>query len=607
MNTKDLKKIANILRRDSLISTTTSGSGHPTSCLSCAEIVGTLFFSEMNYDVKNPDNPDNDEFILSKGHAAPILYSALKHVGCIDEDLSTLRKLKSPLEGHPMPKSLRWIKVATGSLGQGLSVGAGMALSKKFQKRKSKIYVLMGDSELAEGSVYESLNFASFYNLNNLVAIVDVNKLGQTRETMFGYNLENYKKKFESFGWNAVILNGHETSEILNSLKKLKNSKKPTVILAKTVKGKGVSFLEGKNGWHGKALSKKELDEALREIPDDKIPKFNLPKPKKILYNPITKKLNSNYYKIGEEISTREAYGKALLNLAKSDSRIIAIDSEVGNSTESEYVEKNNETKKQFVENYIAEQNMIGLSLGLSKTGMKPFPSTFCAFLTRAFDQLRMSALSSANFTVCASHAGVSIGEDGASQMGLEDISMFRSLPNSIIFYPSDAVSTEKLTILSDKLNGIKYIRTTRPKTKVIYKNSENFEVGDFKTLKESNGDVAVLVGAGITTHENLSAFEKLKIKGKSVAVVDLFCIKPLNSNKFIKFVKDHGNKVVISEDHHGEGGIGEMLKSELKNSEIKISHLFVGEIPHSGTEKELLHKYKIDSDAIVDEVFKFK
>jgi transketolase len=598
---KNLKEIANILRRDSLTMTSEAGSGHPTSCLSCAEIISYLFFEEMSYDTKNAFNPDNDEFILSKGHAAPILYSALKHSGCINNNLNDLRKLNSPLEGHPVPRSLDWIKVATGSLGQGLGVGAGMALAMKMQNRKSKVYVLMGDSELAEGSIYEALNFASHYKINNLVAIADINRLGQTGETMFGYDIKSYEKKFKSFGWEVLSIDGHNIMQIKNAFNKSKKSNKPVMILAKTVKGKGVSFLENKNGWHGKAVPKDHLGMALEEIPLSKIPKIKIKKPKKIKWNPKNSELKYESYEEGDEIATREAYGKALLNLAKSNGKIIAIDSEVGNSTKSEMVKNNNSTEKQFVENYIAEQNMIGVSLGMSKKGFEVFASSFAAFLTRAHDQIRMSAISSANLNLCGSHAGISIGEDGASQMGLEDISLFRGLDNSIVFYPSDPVSTEKLVYLSRKIKGIKYIRTTRPKTPVLYKNSENFLLGDFKVLRESNKDKVVFVGSGITVHESLKAYEKIVSKNVHAAVVDLYCIKPFNSKKFINFVKNHGGKIVVAEDHYKEGGIGEMILEEIKNTGIKIEHLYVKGIPHSGKKDELLKKYKINYEAIIE------
>ena len=510
MNTKTLQDMANILRRDVLKMTTAAGSGHPTSCLSCAEIMSVLFFNEMSYNPKSPFNPDNDEFILSKGHAAPILYSSLYRAGCIKTDLMKLRKLNSPLEGHPVPRSLDWIKVATGSLGQGLSVGVGFGLAGKLQKRKFRTYVLLGDSEAAEGSVFEALELASHYKLNNLVAIVDINRLGQRGETLLGHKISDYRKRFMGFGWDVVTINGHDIKQIRKALDKSKHSKKPTLILARTFKGHGVSFLENKEGWHGKTLNSQELEKALKEVPNPKIPKIKILKPRKINFKFKTNKPKQNSYQIGEEISVREAYGKSLANLAQANSNVVAVDGEVSNSTKSDFLKK--VKPKQFVEAYIAEQNMVGMALGLSKKGFNVFASTFAAFLTRAHDQIRMASLSSPkNLTFCGSHSGVSIGEDGASQMGLEDISLFRSLPDSIVFCPSDAVSTGKLTVLCSKLKGLKYIRTTRPKTRVIYKNNENFKLGDFKVLRSSRKDKAVIVGTGITTHEALKAWGELK------------------------------------------------------------------------------------------------
>ena len=595
MKEKELQDIANILRRDVIKMTTEAESGHPTSCMSCSEIISALFFEEMKYDPKNPFNPDNDEFILSKGHAAPILYSALKHAGCIKEKLSTLRTLKSNLEGHPTP-NLKWIKAATGSLGQGLSIGIGMALAAKLQKRNFRTYVLIGDGESAEGSNYEAFQIASHYKLNNLCAILDANKLGQTGETMLAHNLKEYKKRFESFGWNSIITDGHSIKSIKNALKIARNSIKPAIIIAKTIKGKGIRFLENEDHYHGKALDHKKMLLALKELPNPKLPKLKIKKPEKIEYKTKTKKYIKNKYILGEEIATRKAYGNALANLAESNQNILALDAEVSNSTFSEEVKE--KTPNQFIECFIAEQNMVGMTLGLSKKGFNVFSSSFAAFLSRAHDQLRMAAVSNANFTVCGSHSGVSIGKDGASQMGLEDISMFRSLPSSIILYPSDSVSAEKLTKLCEKLKGIKYIRTTRSNTKTIYKNFEKFKLRDFKIIKSSKIDKAVVVGSGITVHEALKASKKLKI-----AVVDLYCIKPFNSKKFINFVKNHGNKIIIAEDHYKEGGIGEMLISELKNTDIKIKHLCITEIPHSGTKEQLLNKYKINSSAIIKAV----
>ncbi len=595
---KELQDIANIMRRDVLKMTNAAGNGHPTSCLSCAEIMACLYFNEMKYDFTNPENKNNDEFIFSKGHAAPILYSALFRAGAIKDDLMSLRKIDSNLEGHPIPRSLSWVKVATGSLGQGLSNGIGFAMAARLQGRKYRTYVLMGDSEMAEGSVWEAIQLASYYELNNLTAIIDVNSLGQRGKTMLGWNTKEYKKRLESFGWNTKVVDGHNIKKILKALKKAKSSEKPFAIIAKTVKGKGVSFLENKEGWHGKALNDSELIKALQEIKESPMPLVNIVKPEEINFEFRNEQMMKNDYSIGEEISTREAYGKALGKLCLSSNKNIVIDSEVSNSTYAEEVKKTSE--KQFIEAYIAEQNMIGISLGLSKKGFNVYASSFSSFLSRAFDQLRMSSISSGKFTVCGSHCGVSIGEDGASQMGLEDISMFRSLIGSSVFYPTDAVSTQKIVKMCENLGGIKYIRTTRGKTKIIYKNDENFELGEFKVLKESKKDKIVLVGAGITMQECLKANEELKNNKIETAVVDLYCIKPFNSKKFIDFVKKHGNKIIIVEDHYREGGIGEMLLYEIKNSGIELKHLFVKEIPHSGKPQELLEKFGIDSKTIV-------
>jgi transketolase len=598
LNINELQNIANLLRRDSIISTTEAKSGHPSSCLSCAEIMSVLFFSKMQYDIKNPENPDNDEFILSKGHAVPILYSSLNRANCIKYNIKSLRKKSSSLEGHPIPNKLKWIKIATGSLGQGLSAGVGMALAAKLQARKYKTYVLLGDSELAEGQIYEAAQIATKYHLNNLIAIADINRLGQTGETMIGHNLEIYKKRFESFGWNAQIIDGHSIAQILNTLNKIQNTERPTIILAKTLKGKGVSFMENKEGWHGKPVPKTYLLDALNEIPNPKMPSFKIIKPTKI--KDYSKKSNYEhpFFTTTDLISTREAYGKALAQLSKSNDKIITLDAEVSNSTYS------NEIKKvrpfQFIECYIAEQNMISMALGMSKKGLNVFASTFASFLSRSYDQLRMASLSKPNLTICGSHSGVSIGEDGPSQMGLEDIAMFRTLPESIILYPSDAISTIKLLNLCSKTNSLKYIRTTRDKTPLIYSYKDEFKLNDFKILKESKKDKAVLIGAGTTLHESIKAHNILKNKNIDTAVIDLYCIKPLNTKKLISFVKKHGNKIILTEDHRKEGGIGESIAESLINTGIEFKHLYVSGIPHSATPQEQLELHKIDSKAIV-------
>ena len=565
--------------------------------------MSVLFFNEMKYDIKSPRYENNDEFILSKGHAAPILYSALFRAGCIHYDLKSLRKLTSHLEGHPMPRDIKWVKVATGSLGQGLSVGVGMALAAKLQKNNYRTYVLMGDSECTEGSIYEAMQIAAHNELNNICAIVDVNRLGQSGETILGHNLEAYKKRFLGFGWNVIIVDGHNIKQLLNAFEKIrKEKKKPSIIIAKTLKGKGVSFIENKEGKHGVALKKEELELALKEIPDSLMPQIEILKPKETKFNLI---INENkivtHYKLKELIATRESYGKALVKLARKNNLIIATDGETKNSTHAEELLKYD--KKKYIEAYIAEQNMIGMALGLSVKGYNVFASSFAAFLTRAHDQIRMAAISNANLTIVGSHAGVSIGEDGASQMGLEDISMFRSLPNSIVLYPSDGVSTEKLVCLTSNTKGIKYIRTTRSKTPVIYNNKEEFQLGEFKIVKNSENDKTVLLGAGITLHEALKAYDILKRNEINVAVVDCYCIKPFNHKKLIEVCKKSGNKLIVIEDHYKEGGIGEMINSYLINSGIQIINLCVKELPHSGKPEELLEKYGIDYNAIIKKV----
>ncbi len=597
MNMKKLQNMATILRRNSLEMTTAAKSGHPTSCLSCAEIMSVLFFKEMKYDTKNPNNPDNDEFILSKGHAAPILYSALYHSGCIKNNLNSLRKLKSPLEGHPIPRSLKWVKAATGSLGQGLGVGVGMALSAKLKRKKFKTFVLLGDSETAEGSIYEALEIASKYKLNNLITIIDINRLGQRGETIHGHNIKKYIQKFKGFGCRVFSIDGHSVKEIISALKKSKTSSKPVVILAKTLKGKGVPFIENKNGWHGKPLNDDDLKIALRHLPNPKLPKIKIKKPKPTKEQKIKEqKIKEQVY--DTKISTRKVYGETLAALASKDPNLLALDGEVSNSTYSAEVK---ETKsEQFIESYIAEQNMVSMALGLSKKGFNTFTSTFAAFFSRAHDQIRLAALSSANMTFSGSHAGVSIGEDGASQMGLEDLAIFRGLSNSYVFYPSDGISTKKLTTLCSKIKGIKYIRTTRSNTPILYKPSEEFPIKSFKILRGSKKDRAILIGAGITTHEALKAHDKLKKQNIHVAVVDIYCVKPFNHSKLIKLANKKGNKIIIAEDHRPEGGIGEMIAKGLSGTNIKIKHLAIEDIPHSGKMKELLKKYKIDSAAYI-------
>lgn len=602
VSAKQLGDIANLIRRDSIEMTSRAESGHPTSSMSCAEIMSVLFFDKLKYNVDDAYDLDNDEFVLSKGHASPALYSALWRANLINHNpLVSLRKLKSPIEGHPIPSEhVPWVRVATGSLGQGLSVGVGMALAAKKQKRKFRTYVLVGDSEFAEGSIYEALELASHYKLNNLVMIVDVNRLGQRGETMLGHDFKKYILRIKSFGWEAIVIDGHNIDQVSRALSK--RSDKPLAIIAKTFKGRGVSFLENKEGWHGKAVPLERMKEALDEIlsPGVDLNKFRVRPPIRVKRKFRKKRFKSISYKKGELVANRNAYGATIANLAIFDESVIVVDAEVSNSTMSGIVK--DKTPNQFVESYIAEQNMVGMALGLSKRGHNVFASSFSAFLSRAHDQIRMAALSCANLTICGSHAGVSIGPDGSSQMGLEDISMMRALPGSYVFYPSDAMSCAKITEACSNLPGIKYIRTTRDKTPVLYGKGETFEAGDFKVLKKSDKDEGVLVGSGISVYECLNAYEELKKKGISVAVIDLYCVKPFKMDKFIKFCEKHGKKVVVSEDHYPQGGIGEMLSGGVakSGSNIRFSSLAVRGVPHSGKSEELLDKYRINSKWIV-------
>lgn len=592
-NINNLEKIARILRRDSLIMTTEAGSGHPTSCLSCAEIIASLFFKQMQYDIKNSKNPNNDIFILSKGHAAPILYAAYARAGASSENILNLRKPTSSFEGHPMPRSFPWVLVPTGSLGQGISNAVGMAIGLKLRKQKNSVYVLLGDSECAEGSVYEAIQLAVHRKLNNLTIIVDVNRLGQSGETLLGHNIIAYEKRFKAFGCTVVRANGHDIPSLLKSYK-VKSQDAPQVILAKTYKGNGVSFLKNNEGKHGKALTPAELSKALVELPEVDMPKISITKPNNKFSNiPFKKKvLSQSSYQLRQLVATREAYGVALKNIYSK--QLIVLDGETSNSTGSGVFSKKYPEK--YIECFIAEQNMVGMATGLASIGFVPFVSGFAAFLSRAHDQIRMAALGELPVRFVGSHAGVSIGEDGPSQMALEDISLFRSLPKSIVLYPSDGVSTEKLVYEAYNYSGISYIRTSRPKTPVIYKKAERFPLGDFKVFLSSkdNKDTAVIVAAGITLHEALQAQKDLAREKIFVSVVDCYSIKPFNSKKFKK--RFSGKKIIVVEDHYPEGGIGEMLSG----SGILLSaHLAIREIPHSAPSKYLLEKHKISAKAI--------
>jgi transketolase len=582
---EQLKTMADKLRIHSLRMTTAAGSGHPTTCLSAAEIMSVLFFSIMN---------EHDEFILSKGHAAPILWAAFAEAGLIArEELMNLRRIDSVLEGHPTGR-MPLIKVASGSLGQGLSAGVGMALAKKLAEDTGRVFVLLGDGETAEGSVWEAADSAAHHQLGTLAAVIDANRLGQSGPTRHGHDLAAYERKFQAFGWETAVVDGHDTRELLKALAKAGGTLKPLAVIARTFKGKGVSFLQDKEGWHGKTLNEKELQAALAEIGPAEVTlrsRFSSARPTFAFADyPV------NEYRRGEMVSTRAAYGRALLNLGRANEKVVAVDGDVKNSTMAE--EFFEAFPKRSFEAYIAEQNMAGMAMGLSALGYIPFVATFAAFLTRAHDFIRMAQYSGANIKFVGSHAGVSIGADGPSQMGLEDLAMFLAMPKALVFYPSDAVATDKLVRETGRHTGISYLRTTRDKTPVLYENSEEFPAGGLKVLRKSGGDRVLLVGAGITVPEALKAHEILKGKGIAARVIDLYSLQPLPEAELAGIAGECGNRVVVAEDHYG--GVIASLVSRVVG---KVSSLCVKEIPRSGKSAELLALMKIDGQAIVQAV----
>lgn len=599
-----LAKIATRLRIHSLQMTTRAQSGHPTTCLSMAEIMACLFFDEMRFNPKNYKDWANDEFILSKGHAAPILYAAYAEAGVIPlKKLETLRMVNSELEGHPTPR-FPWVKVATGSLGQGLSIGVGMAWAMKMGHSPGRVYVLMGDGECASGAVWEAANAARLASLDNLVAIVDVNRLGQSEPTMHGHDLSAYEKKFRAFGWEVFSIDGHNLEAILEALRSARKICGPVVILAKTIKGKGVSFLEDKNGWHGRPLQPEELEKALAELgPMPEVEASRLVKSREPMEPPKLKRnfrFKRNIYQ--DKTATRFAYGQALLELGRVHEGVIALDGDVKNST---YAEKFFAAfPERSFQSYIAEQNMVGMAIGLAAKGYLPFVATFAAFLTRAHDQIRMAGYSFANIKFCGSHVGVSIGEDGPSQMGMEDLAMFRPIPGCIILYPCDAPSTEACLETMARYKGLAYLRTTRPATPIIYHPKEKFPIGGSKILRRSDNDVATVIAAGITVFEALKAYEELKKEKINIRVIDAYSIKPLDEETLKSQVSETKNNAIVVEDHFAWGGLGEAVALAL-SGRAKIIHLAVREMPRSGKPEELLDLYGISYRHIITAVKK--
>jgi transketolase len=597
--------IATRLRIDSVRATSEAGSGHPSTCCSAADIVSALFFAEMRYDPRDPQNPDNDRFVLSKGHAAPLLYAAWAEVGLLErEDLVSLRRIDSDLEGHPTPR-LSFVDVATGSLGQGLCAGVGIALNARRIESDYRTYVLLGDGETAEGAVWEAASVAVAHRLDSLCGVTDVNALGQSGPTEWQHDLEALAGRWRAFGWHTIAVDGHDIPAILDALEKARQTRgRPTMILARTIKGKGISFVEGKGGWHGKPLKKgEELDKALAElqsqfVPDEgpalrpELPRtVNRPTPRQATVGPSA-------YKLGDSIATREAYGAAIARLGAGDDRIVALDADVKNSTFSEKFEQ--ECPQRFYQTFIAEQAMVGVAMGLASRGAIPFPSTFAAFLTRAYDFVRMAAISRLNVKMAGSHAGVSIGEDGPSQMALEDLAMMRAQPNIAVLYPSDGVSTERLIERMAYYPGPAYMRTTRPKTPVIYGPDETFEVGGLKVVRQSAADVATVVGAGVTLFEALAAYDELKKDGISIRVVDLYSVQPVDAAALLRCARETKGRVITVEDHYAAGGIGDAVAAAVAPGGFTVRRLAVSEIPRSGAPGELLDRYGISARHIV-------
>jgi transketolase len=599
----NLKHLAAQLRIDSIRCTTAAGSGHPTSSMSGADFMAVLISKHLRYDWKEAGNPANDSLIFSKGHACPLLYAAYKAVGAVsDAELLTLRQLGSRLEGHPTP-DIPWIEAATGSLGQGIAVGIGDALAGKYlDKLPYRTWVILGDSEMAEGSVWEAFAAAGEYGLNNLVAIIDVNRLGQRGPTMLEWNTGAYAARAKAFGWNAMEIDGHNLDECEAAFAAAEKSDKPFCVIARTTTGAGASLTEDQPGWHGKALNAEQAEAAIAEIKaasglqdGNLVIETLMPESGTVTFGGAAGALP--VYALGEKVAARKAYGDALKAIG-ADERVVALDAEVSNSTFSEIFGK--AYPDRMFEMYIAEQQMVSAACGLQHRGRKPFCSTFAAFYTRAYDQIRMAAISQANISFCGSHAGVSIGEDGPSQMALEDLAMFRSLCGSTVLYPGDATSTAALVAAMKDLKGLSFIRTTREATPVLYESTEQFPVGGSKT--HGDGTAAAIIGAGITLHEALKAQKQLAEGGTAVRVIDLYSVKPIDSETLAKAAREC-DKIVVVEDHWAEGGLGDATLAALAGAGVAPkawAHLCVEKMPRSGKPLELLADNGIDAASIV-------
>jgi transketolase len=589
------RELGQQLRVDSIRCAAFAKSGHPTSGMSAADLMAVLLAKYLRYDFDRPKDPHNDRLVFSKGHASTLLYGMFRAAGVVSvEDLATYRQFGSMLEGHPTPR-IPWVDVATGSLGQGLPYGVGMAIAgKKLDRLPFRVWVLCGDSEIAEGSQWEAFEHAAFYGLDNLTAILDVNRLGQRGETMHGWDLDSYAHRAEAFGWRAIEIDGHDVEAIDRAYAEAaETTGVPTVIVARTIKGKGVKSVEDKNGFHGKALD--DPDAAIAELGGDRNITIDVPKPDSSTapHTFETAPLELPRYEVGDEVATRKAYGDALAAVGAARGDVVALDGEVSNSTYADIFGKAH--PERFFEMYIAEQQLVAAAVGMQVLGWRPFASTFAAFWSRAYDFIRMSAISRASYCLSGSHAGVSIGEDGPSQMGLEDIAALRAVHGSTVLHPCDANQTAKLVEKMAGLEGISYLRTLRPATRVLYEADEDFEIGGSRTLRD--GEDVAIVAAGITVHEALEAADTLADDGISARVIDLYSIKPIDGET----LRSLATPIVTVEDHWAEGGLGEAVLSALAEADDRppVVQLAVRELPRSGKPDELLHAAGIDAEAI--------
>ncbi len=595
--------LARQLRVDSIRCSTAAGSGHPTSSLSAADLIAVLLAGHLRYDFGKPDNPANDHLIFSKGHASPLVYAMFKAAGAInDDELMTFRKLGSRLEGHPTP-ILPWVDVATGSLGQGLPIGVGVALAgKRVLEAPYHVWVLVGDSESAEGSIWEAFDRAGHEELANLTAIVDVNRLGQRGPTELEWDMGAYAARVRAFGVDPIVIDGHDLAEIDDALARARTATRPTAVLARTVKGKGVSFLENKEGWHGKALDPEQAKQAIAELGEARSRTFQVAKPER-WERPSMQRTGSLALKsYAEPIATRKAYGEALAALGAARKDVVVLDAEVSNSTHAEDFKKT--APERFFEMYIAEQQMVAAAVGMQVVDLVPFASTFAAFFTRAYDFIRMAAISRAQIRLVGSHAGVSIGEDGPSQMGLEDLAMMRAVHGSTVLYPCDGNQTAKLVAQMADRDGITYMRTTREKTAIVYDKGESFPIGGSKVVRGgSNKDRATIVAAGITLHEALKAVDVLANEDISVRVIDLYTVKPIDAETLADAARANGGRIVVVEDHWVEGGIGDAVLAALADKgfrDLHYRHLAVRKMPGSGKPAEMLDDAGISTVHIV-------